>query len=144
MGISPDPNFRCVYVHFTIIKVDALRPRQIGRHFADITFKRIFVNENVRIFFQISLTFVPEGPNNNIPALVRRQAIIWINGGYITAAYMRHLASMRTNSVLLFSVAKIAGIIYWNKYFFADGNIRSGIASSLLSFCQHPIASVME
>ena len=28
---------------------NTLRPRQNGRHFADVTFNRIFVNENVRI-----------------------------------------------------------------------------------------------
>ena len=47
-----------------------LRPRQNGRHFADDTFKRIFVNENVRISIKISLKFVPRGPINNIPTLV--------------------------------------------------------------------------
>ena len=32
------------------------------------TFKRIFLNENVRISIKISLKFVPEGPINDIPA----------------------------------------------------------------------------
>ena len=50
--------------------VNTLRPRQNGRHFADDTFKRIFLNENVIISIQISLKFVPKGPINNIPALV--------------------------------------------------------------------------
>ena len=35
--------------------VNTLRPRQNGCHFADDTFKRIFVNKNVRIFIEISL-----------------------------------------------------------------------------------------
>ena len=47
--------------------INTLRPRQNGRHFADDTFKRIFLNENVRISIKISLTFVPRGPINNIP-----------------------------------------------------------------------------
>ena len=49
-------------------------PRQNGRHFADDTFKRIFVNENVRILIEISLKFVPKGPINNIPSLVQIMA----------------------------------------------------------------------
>ena len=31
------------------IHVNTLRPKQNGRNFADDTFKRIFLNENVRI-----------------------------------------------------------------------------------------------
>ena len=54
--------------------VNTLRPGQNGRHFADNTFNRIFVNENVRISIKISLKFVPKGPINNIPALVRIMA----------------------------------------------------------------------
>ena len=54
--------------------LNTLRPRQNGRHFADHTFKRIFVNENVRILIESSLKFVPKGPINNIPALVQIMA----------------------------------------------------------------------
>ena len=65
------------------INVNTLRPTQNGRHFADDMFKWIFLNENVWIPIEISLKFVPKGPINNIPALVRimagRQAIIWTN-----------------------------------------------------------------
>ena len=50
--------------------VNTLRPRQNGRHFTDDTFKRIFMNENVRISIKFSLKFVPKCPFNNIPALV--------------------------------------------------------------------------
>ena len=50
--------------------VNTLRPRKNGRRFADDTFIRIFLNENVRISIKISLKFVPKGPINNIPALV--------------------------------------------------------------------------
>ena len=53
---------------------NTLRPRQNGRHFADGTFKHIFLNENVRIAIEISLKFVPKGPINNIPALVQIMA----------------------------------------------------------------------
>ena len=47
---------------------NTLRPRQNGRHFADDTFNRIVVNENVRILIKFSLKFVPKGPINNNPA----------------------------------------------------------------------------
>ena len=55
------------------------RPRQNGRHFADDTFIRIFMNENVRISINISLKFVPKGLINNIPALV--QIMAWRRAG---------------------------------------------------------------
>ena len=59
--------------------VNPLRPRQNGRHFADDTLNRIFLNENVRISIKISLKFAPKGPINNIPALV--QIMAWRRPG---------------------------------------------------------------
>ena len=59
--------------------VNTLRPRQNGRHFADDTFKRIFLNENVWISIKISLKFVFKGPINYIPALV--QIMAWRRPG---------------------------------------------------------------
>ena len=41
-----------------------------GRHFADDIFKSIFLNENIKISIKIFLKFVPEGPIDNIQALV--------------------------------------------------------------------------
>ena len=61
------------------IIINTLRPRQIGRHFADDTFKRIFLNENVRISIKISLKYVPKGPINNNPALI--QIMAWCRSG---------------------------------------------------------------
>ena len=58
---------------------NTLRPRQHGRHFADDTFKCIFLNEHVGISIKISLKFVHEGPINNIPALV--QIMAWRRPG---------------------------------------------------------------
>ena len=55
-------------------KVNTLKQRQYGRHFADDTFKCIFLNEDIRISFKISLKFVPQGPINNIAALVQIMA----------------------------------------------------------------------
>ena len=60
-------------------RLNTLRPGQNGRHFADDTFKRIFLNESVRISIKISLKFVPKGPINNIPALV--QIMAWRRPG---------------------------------------------------------------
>ena len=56
-----------------------LRPRQDGRRFPDDTFERIFLKENVIILIKISLKFVPNGPINNIPALV--QIMAWCRPG---------------------------------------------------------------
>ena len=59
--------------------INTLRPRQNGRHFADDTFKRIFMNENVRISINISLKFVPKSLINNILALL--QIMAWRRPG---------------------------------------------------------------
>ena len=61
------------------VKLNTLRPRQHGRHFADGTFKRIFLNKNVEISIKISLKFVPKGRINNISALV--QVMAWRRPG---------------------------------------------------------------
>ena len=53
-----------------MIMINTLRLRQNGRHFADDTFKRIFLNDDVRILIEFSLKFIPKGPISNIPALV--------------------------------------------------------------------------
>ena len=58
----------------TWTNVNTLRPGQNGRRFADDTFRRMFLNENVRISIKISLKFVPKGPINNIPALIEIMA----------------------------------------------------------------------
>ena len=63
----------------SVTVLNTLRPRQNGRHFPDETFKRIFLNENVRISIKISLKFVPRGPINKIPALV--QIMAWRRPG---------------------------------------------------------------
>ena len=59
--------------------LNTLRPRQNGRHSADYTFNRIFVNENVRISIKFSLKCVPKCLINNIPALV--QIMAWRRSG---------------------------------------------------------------
>ena len=56
-----------------------LRPKQNGRHFADDTFKPIFLNENMWISIKISLNVVSKGPIHNIAALVEIMA--WRRSG---------------------------------------------------------------
>ena len=67
------------YMPVLLSSLNTLRQRQNGRHFADDTFNRIFVNENARISIKFSLKFVPKGPVNNIPALV--QIMAWRRPG---------------------------------------------------------------
>ena len=62
-----------------LANLNTLRPRQNGRYFADDTFKRIFVNENVRNSIKFSLTFVTKSPMDNIPALF--QIMAWRRPG---------------------------------------------------------------
>ena len=65
----------CIQVY----SLNTLRPRQNGRHFADDTFKRIFLNQNVRNSINISLKFVPTGRIHNITSLV--QIMAWHRPG---------------------------------------------------------------
>ena len=66
-----------------------------------VIFQWIFLNENESISINISLKFVPNGPINNIPALV--QVMAWHRSGdkplsepmmASLPTYMRHSASM--------------------------------------------------
>ena len=58
--------------------INTLRPRRNG-HFADNISRHIFFDENVCILINISLKFVPKGPINNIPSLVKIMA--WCHPG---------------------------------------------------------------
>ena len=77
----PNPRGCILVTEITLHNCDfnTLRPRQNGRRVADDTFKRIFLNENVRISIKTSLKFVPKGPINNNPALV--QIMAWRRSG---------------------------------------------------------------
>ena len=66
-------------VLFCFVVLNTLRARHNGRHFADDTFKCIFLNENVWISIKISLKFVPKSPIDNIPALFQIKA--WCRPG---------------------------------------------------------------
>ena len=79
-------------------RVDTLRRRQNGGHFADDTFKCIFLNENIWISNKISMKYVPMGVTDNMLALV--QIMAWRRPGakllsepmltQFIDAYMRH------------------------------------------------------
>ena len=58
---------------------NTLKPSQNERHFADDTFKRIFLNKNAKISLKISLKYVPKGPINNTPILA--QIMAWRRSG---------------------------------------------------------------
>ena len=88
-------HFRCLRLHFG---VNSSPPEENGRHFADVMFKRIFLNENIWISKKISLKYIPYGQINNMRALV--QIMAWRLPGdkplsetmltQFTDAYMRH------------------------------------------------------
>ena len=59
--------------------INTLRPRPNGHHVLDNIFECIFLNERVLNSIQVSLQYVPKGPNNNIPALV--QIMAWRRPG---------------------------------------------------------------
>ena len=82
-----------------------LRPVQNGRHFADDTFKRIFLNQNVRNSIKISPKFVPKGRIRNIPSLDQIKA--WCRLGNkplsepMTLRLLTHIyASLGLNEIL--------------------------------------------
>ena len=82
--------------------INSFPPEQNGRHFPDDIFKRIFLNENVRILIQISMKSVPKGLIDNKTASV--QVMAWRRRGdkplpepmltQFTDAYMRHSGEM--------------------------------------------------
>ena len=59
--------------------VNALRPTQNGRQFADEIFKSIFFNVNYCILTQISLKYVLKGPIDNKPVLP--EIMVWCPTG---------------------------------------------------------------
>ena len=67
---QPEPQTICIMFGMYCVYINSLRPRQNGSLFTEDTFKRIFLNENIRISNKNSLKFVPKGLINNIPALV--------------------------------------------------------------------------
>ena len=116
---------------------NTLRPRQNGRRFADDTFNRIFVNENVRISIKISLKFVPKGPINYNPALV--QIMAWHRSGDkplsepTMVSLMMHICFTRPQWVKITMVPEMAlmtirqnqcWLISWNTWNKCEWNLN--------------------
>ena len=57
------------FITISCLTLISLRPRWNRRHFADDSFKCIFLNENIFISIKLSLQFIHNGLINNIPAL---------------------------------------------------------------------------
>ena len=106
---TDDPVHWLKYESPDVKEFNSLRPKRNEQHFADDNLKRIFFNENVWISIKISLKFVPNGPINNISALV--QIMAWRRSGdkplsepmmvgLPTHIYMRHSASELRRTVL--------------------------------------------
>ena len=82
---------------------------QYARHFADVIFRHIFVNEKFRILIQISLKFVSKDPMDNKTALVQVMAWRWTCEKPLTEpmltpftdAYTRHLGAVSHHGVVL-------------------------------------------
>ena len=83
-------------------QLSTMSPRQNGRHFPDVIFKCILLNQDVRISIKFSLKFVSKSPIDNNPVFV--QIMAWCRSGdkplsepmiaYVADAYMRHSTSM--------------------------------------------------
>ena len=99
---------------------NTLRPRQNGRRFTDDTFKRIFVNENVRISIKISLKFVPKGPINNYPTLVEIMA--WRRSGDkplsepMMVSLLTHICVIRPQWVNIQQLPYMRLTVMWYQY----------------------------
>ena len=72
--IEAQPSIYASVNEAIIGSINSSTPGQNGSHFADNTFRCISMNENVCIMIEISLKFVPKGPVDNNPALVKIMA----------------------------------------------------------------------
>ena len=110
--------------------LNTLRPRKHGHHFADDTFNRIFVNENVRIPIKYSLKCVPKGPINNIPALV--QIMAWRRPGDkplsepVMVSLLTHICVTRPQWVK------------WNSYIFIQENAFENVLCKMAAILSPP------
>ena len=104
-----------IHIHPYPFLINTLRSRQNGHHFADDIFKCIFLNENVWIMIKISLTFVPKGPINNIPALF--QIMAWPRAGdkplseTMMVSLPTHICVTRPQWVKVLSVSHSMGLV---------------------------------
>ena len=115
--------------------VNTLGLRQNGRHFTVDVLKCIFLNENVWIPINISLKFVPQGPINNIPALV--QITAWRRpddkplSGPMMVRLPTHICATRPQWVIWFH----------NDGLVQDCSNSSVLAMELLQSCTKPLTA---
>ena len=109
---------------FAFPAINTFRPRQNGCHFADDTFKRIFLWENVRISIEISLNFVLKSPIDNIPTLF--QIMAWRRTGD------KPLSEAMTVSLLTHICVARPQWVNWltqrfrqNSWYFEDSSLKS-------------------
>ena len=96
--------------------INTLRPRQDGRRFPNDTFKRIFLKENVIILIKISLKFVPNGPIDNITALVQIMTRDQATSHYLNqwwSVYWRIYASLGLNELNWYPLTLSS---HWNPF----------------------------
>ena len=84
--------FRFHSMHLLAL-INALRPRQDGRHFQDDILKWIFFNENIWILNAILPKFVPKGPIDNNRAL--EQILAWHRSGVKPLVTISHTCVTR-------------------------------------------------
>ena len=137
------------YLYNFVWIVNTLRPRQNGRHFADDIFKWIFLNENVWILIKTSLKFVPQGPINNIPALV--QIMAWCRPGDkllsepMVVSLPTHICVTRpqwVNRTCVTLLLKIYRLICTKHYIKLNWNISLNKLRTTKNGHQHTVCSV--
>ena len=101
-------------------RINTLRPRQNGCHFADYSIKCVFLNENAWISIIIPLKFVPKGPINIIPALV--QIMAWRRSGDkplsepIMVSLLTHVCVTRPQCINSLWLNKKHQVSYFHKF----------------------------
>ena len=118
-------------------RINTLRPRQNGRHFADDMFKCIFLSENIWIPIKISMKFVPKVPINNIPELV--QIMAWRHPGDkplsepMMVSLTAHICVTRPQWVKCFShVYNYDTYWYSNNILFTSKNVTQRLHNNFL------------
>ena len=119
------------------------RQRRNGRHYTDDIFNCIFFNQNVWIPIQISLKFVPNGPINNIPALVQIMAWWWPGDKPLSERWLvyRHIyASLGLNELTSSVNSTLAVGLVW--IYMCGGNTTI-IQRPLTVLCTTIMASIL-
>ena len=105
------------WFNYDCLVFNKLRPRQNGCNFSDDISNCIFWNENGWISITISLKFVPKGPIDNIPPLIRIMAWCWPGDKPLSEPMMdnllTHICVSRTQWVKVILVMNHDDVIKW-------------------------------